>query len=291
MAPEDKSCDQENDATHEFGSFHTAFKLEILRKYLPAYTTALAKTPFALHYLDAFAGTGMCTIKLGGEQIAIPGSASIAIGCEPNFARMVFIEKSLKRARALEQLKAKASNRRIEIIRSDANSALPAQLRAMTRKSDRGIVFLDPYGMQVHWETLREIASSQIADLWYLFPLSGLYRQASLRADDIDEDKAAALTRILGTEEWRTVFYGRPAIEDLFDKASDVRTVNVPQMLGWVKNRLESVFPAVADPKPLYQVTGSGKQGAPLFALFFAVSNPSPKAIDLAMRIGKAVLK
>ena len=27
-------------------------------------------------------------------------------------------------------------------------------------------------GMQVRWETLREIAASKIADVWYLFPLT-----------------------------------------------------------------------------------------------------------------------
>lgn len=202
--------DEGDDSTHEFGAAHTALKLETLRKYLPAYTRAL-QSRFYLHYIDAFAGTGMCNVTVGGEQIEIPGSASIAITCAPPFHRMVFIEKSTKRVRALERLKDRAKDRDIAIVKDDANVAVPAHLRALNASRDRAIVFLDPYGMQVRWETLREIAASKIADLWYLFPLSGLYRQASLRADDIDEDKAAALTRILGTEEWRTAFYGRPA--------------------------------------------------------------------------------
>jgi three-Cys-motif partner protein len=290
MGVGDPGGDSADDSTHEFGAAHTALKLETLQKYLPAYTTAL-QSRFYLHYIDAFAGTGMCNIKVGGEQIEIPGSASIAITCVPPFHRMVFIEKSTKRVRALERLKERAKDREIAIMKDDANSAVPAQLRALNPTRDRAIVFLDPYGMQVRWETLRNIAASKIADLWYLFPLSGLYRQASLRADDIDDDKAAALTRILGTDEWRTAFYGRPATEDMFDKASDVRKVNVPQMLEWVKKRLEGVFPTVAEPKPLYQVRKSGKQGPPLFALFFAVSNPSNAARGLALRFANSVLK
>jgi three-Cys-motif partner protein len=288
MAPgEDKEGE---DSTHEFGSLHTAFKLATLQKYLPAYTTAL-KSRFKLHYIDAFAGTGMCRIKIGGEQIEIPGSASIAINCEPKFHRMVFIEKSRKRARALEHLKRQAPDRLITIIRDDANIAVPEQLHALRRGGNRAIVFLDPYGMQVKWETLRDIAASEIADLWYLFPLSALYRQASLRAEDIEDYKKAALTRMLGTDEWATAFYSRPPMEDMFNTPSDVRKADVPQMLDWVKNRLAAVFPGVAEPKPLYQMRGSGKHGAPLFALFFAVSNPSPAAKTLALKLARAILK
>jgi len=278
----------DDDSAHEFGAAHTALKLETLRSYLPAYTTAL-QSRFFLHYIDAFAGTGMCNIKVGGEQIEIPGSASIAIECSPPFHRMVFIEKSRRRARALERLKQRAADRRIDIVKDDANVALPAQLRSLNR-GDRAVVFLDPYGMQVEWQTICDVAASKIADVWYLFPLSGLYRQASLRADDIDDDKAAALTRILGTDEWRTAFYERPLIEDMFTRASDIRTAKVPQMVAFVKKRLELVFPSVVDPKLLYQVKKSGKQGAPLFALFFAVSNPSHAARALALRFAKSVL-
>jgi len=285
----DSKGDDSDDSAHEFGAIHTALKLETLRKYLPAYTTALQRR-FFLHYLDAFAGTGMCNITVNGEQIEIPGSASIAIECTPRFHRMVFIEKSAKRVRALERLKARAADRHIEIVRDDANAALPRALHPLSA-DDRAVVFLDPYGMQVAWDTLRQLAATKIVDVWYLFPLSGLYRQATLRADDIDEDKAAALTRILGTEEWRDAFYGRPAIEDLFEKTSDVRKVDVPQMLGWVKRRLETIFPTVAEPKLLYQTTVSGKPGAPLFALFFLISNPSPKARGLALKFANAVLK
>ena len=41
-----------------YGGPWTIEKLNILEKYLDAYTTALKKTPFKLMYIDAFAGTG-----------------------------------------------------------------------------------------------------------------------------------------------------------------------------------------------------------------------------------------
>ena len=41
-----------------FGGRWTEEKLEILRKYLQAYNTALKNQPFKRVYIDAFAGTG-----------------------------------------------------------------------------------------------------------------------------------------------------------------------------------------------------------------------------------------
>jgi three-Cys-motif partner protein len=262
----------------------------MLGKYLPAYTTAL-QSHFTLHYIDAFAGTGLCHIKVDGDRLMVPGSASIAIECIPHFDKMIFIEKSLRKVRALARLRDAVPDRDVTVIREDANHALPGCLWALKASRDRAIVFLDPFGMQVEWKTLEEIAATKLADLWYLFPLSGLYRQATKDAADIDEDKAAALSRIFGTEEWREAFYSPNRQQGLFWQTSDIRTADVSQMLAWVKRRLETIFPGVANPKVLYQHTETGKLGAPLFALFFAVSNPAPKAVKLALRIAEGVLK
>ena len=43
---------------HSFGGPWTQEKLEILSRYLDAYTTALKNQPFRLIYIDAFAGPG-----------------------------------------------------------------------------------------------------------------------------------------------------------------------------------------------------------------------------------------
>ncbi len=276
---------------HRFGSVHTIVKLDTLARYLPAYTQALKKTGFRLHYVDAFAGSGVCHVKVGvGRRLMVPGSASIAIACTPPFHRMLFIEKTPRRALALQRLKQRAPERNITVVQGDANQALPAYIRQL-KPNDRALVFLDPYGMQLEWSVLRGLSSSHVTDVWYLFPLSALYRQAAKDAAAIDDDKAAALTRMLGTDEWRTAFYERNRQESLFGGTSDVRRAEVPEMLAWVKKRLETIFPYVEEPKLLHQTLESGKYGAPLFALFFAMSNPAPRAIALAKKIVRAVLK
>ena len=62
-------------------------------------------------------------------------------------------------------------------------------------------------------------------------------------------------------------------------------------MLEFVSKRLKGLFPAVTEPKVLYQGGDSkNPSGAPLFALYFAASNPTPKAYGLAMKIAKDIL-
>jgi three-Cys-motif partner protein len=275
---------------HSFGSIHTALKLSALGDYLRLYTLALKNQPFRLTYVDAFAGIGTCHIRIGSDRLLVPGSASIAIECKPPFNRMVFIEKSRRRVQALQRLKDRASHRNITIVHGNANAALPQVIASLNRRNDRAIVFLDPYGMHVEWETLRTLAGSRICDVWYLFPLSGLYRQAARDAAAIDDDKARALTRTFGTDEWRTAFYEKDRQIDLFGASpSEGRTAEWSDMLKWMQGRLETIFAGVLEPKLLYQTRDDGGRGAPLFALFFAVSNP--RARDLAMRLARSILK
>lgn len=56
------------DASPEFGGQWTLEKLQILERYLDAYTTALKDKPFKLWYIDAFAGSGSIKIPGGGEE-------------------------------------------------------------------------------------------------------------------------------------------------------------------------------------------------------------------------------
>ena len=82
-------------------------------------------------------------------------------------------------------------------------------------------MFLDPYGMDVEWATLEAIAATEAIDVWFLFSLSGLYRQATRRSSDIDPSKRAAITRILGTNAWEKELYSDVGQRDLFDERQE----------------------------------------------------------------------
>jgi len=285
--------DNRLDDEHSFGGSWTLIKLEALEKYLVAFNTALSRQNFTRIYIDAFAGTGRCDIKVDGEKTSVDGSARRALGANPPFDKFCFIELRAKKLAALKALEAEYYDRRIEIIRDDANAALKALCGKYDWRNTRAVLFLDPFGMHVEWSTLEAIAKTGAIDVWYLFPYSGLYRQAAKSSDAMDSDKLESITRILGTDEWRREFYTPQRQSDLFgNEAGDVREADHHEMLKYVSKRLKVLFPAVAEPTILYQAgCAKNPSGAPLFALYFAASNPSPKAYGLAIKIAKDVLK
>lgn len=283
---------------HEFGNQSTDLKLDLIEGYLTAFTTALSGKWPHLWYIDAFAGTGSRTKRTAardGDLFDEPvperveqrrGSARIALDVRPPFTRLVFMERDPRHCEALRQLKAINSHRDIQIIEGDANKAIQDEIEWDGWKSVRAVMFLDPYGMDVEWETLKAIAATRAIDVWYLFSLSGLYRQAARNSRSIDEHKRAAITKMLGTSDWERELYSPSAQSDMFeDSVSFQRAADVKGLERYVRVRLRTIFADVLEPLAL--PVGRRPQ---MFSLFFAISNPEPKAVGLATKIANHIL-
>ncbi|MCG2641379.1 three-Cys-motif partner protein TcmP [Bradyrhizobium sp. WYCCWR 12774] len=282
---------------HEFGGQHTELKLSIVEGYLKAFTTALRPHFQHLWYVDAFAGTGSRTVRTerrGADLVEMPveeaierrrGSAQIALDVQPTFDFLVFIEKNTNYISALNDLVAKNLQRRIVIAEEDANAALKRLISNNSWRDKRAVVFLDPYGMEVEWSTLQALASTQAIDVWFLFPLAGLFRQATRKLTDIDDHKRAALTRMFGSNSWEAELYpdGDP---DMFGMLPERRRDLDPKGLErYVQARLSELFGAVLNPLAL-----PIDRSPQMFSLFLCISNRTPEAIGLAKRIGNHLL-
>lgn len=287
---------------HEFGGQHTEIKLEIVEKYLKAYAMALRQKFSSLWYIDAFAGTGSRTVRIeakDGDLFDAPvperiesrrGSAKIALDIEPKFDRLIFMDQKPTHCAALEALKAAHPDRDVHVLNGNANHIIQQNINRVNWTSRRAILFLDPYGMEVEWATLKAIAATKAIDVWFLFPLSGLYRQAARNINAVDETKRKALTTMLGTSDWEAELYSAPPpITDLLGilEAPEERQRNadVAGLEQYVKRRLETIFPLVAEPFPL-----PPQRKPQRFSLFFAASNPSEKAIALANRFARHII-
>ncbi|WP_338848757.1 three-Cys-motif partner protein TcmP [Massilia sp. W12] len=272
---------------HSFGGPWTEIKLDVLKQYLEFFNTALQyspseKNPFRRVYIDTFAGTGRCDIQVGaGNILQIEGSAKIAIETNPEFDEIHLADLKHKHVQALENLAVQDGKKRVFVHEKDANIALLEILNKINWRATRGVLFLDPYGMAVRWSSLERIAATQAIDVWYLFPISAVCRQAANNFSKIDERKAASLDAVLGTEAWRAQFYKESGQGNLFDGHDSVleRQVAHQQITAWFQSRLMTIFKGwVNDPILLPDI------GSPQFALFFAVSNPSPKAVSLSKK-------
>lgn len=288
---------------HEFGSGLTELKLSIIAEYLQRYNTALSKQGFFERwYFDAFAGTGERTVRLSGSSGDLlnseveerierrRGSARIALDTSPEFHRCIFIEQKKRHAEALTALCAEDvySSRKAFVVRGDANRAIQDHIHAVNWKKTRAVMFLDPYGMNVEWQTLEAIRRTEAIDLWYLVSLSGLYRQATHKGSALDDKKRAALTRMLGTSGWETAWYEEDRQGDLISMMAPEetrRTAGLDRIEAFVLERLRGLFPTVLEPLRL-----RNDRNAPMFSLFFAMSNPSPAAAKVATPIARHIL-
>jgi three-Cys-motif partner protein len=294
---------------HRFGGDWTQTKLDILAGYLRAYTTALKNQAFSKVYIDAFAGTGYrsaktpdlrddagTTIGLFPEEEGVAeeqdslvaGSAAIALGTEPSFDRYVFIEQDTKRCRHLERLRNDFPERAaaIDIREGDANE----EVRKLCRsdwKGRRGVLFLDPYGMNVEWATLQAIAETQAIDLWLLFPLGIGVNRLLTKSGEIPPEWSACLDRLFGTHDWLEAFYSRERQLGLFGESGVTKDADFASIGRFFNERLESIFPAVAQEPGVLRNSSNN----PLYLLCFAVSNPEKKAIAPALRIANHLLK
>lgn len=291
--------------SNAWGGHWTEIKVNVLKDYLQSYQIALRNTKFHRCYIDALAGDGTWQQqgsslgslwgleeeeKLATESIR-EGSALVAISVDPAFDRYIFNDLNLERT---SRLKARATERglppnSIQIETLDANNFIREFCLQINVRRERGVVLLDPWGMQVNWATVKHVASTLCLDMWYLFPTqpvvrmlphSGLPRQSW--CDKLDE--------CLGTEEWRTEFYHSNVDEpDLFADAAPrtERDASFANVESFVVRRLRDEFKGAVLDKPLRL----GPRNNPIFSFCFASANPSRAASGLANRLAKGVIK
>jgi three-Cys-motif partner protein len=282
-----------------FGGPWTIMKVEMVVGYLKTFTTLLsnkpsAAQPFKRVYIDGFAGSG--SFRFGAittgffkrDATEIAGSAQRALSVYPPFDALHFIEKRPACLKALQAMT--AGDRRVTIHDGDANAAIRKLCSEIDWHRTRGVIFLDPFGASLRWETLQVIAATKALDVWYLFPLSSVFRNAPRALDKLTPEKRASITKILGTSEWESEFYRqqpklRTSFFDIEEERRVKRTVNVDAIEAFIDRQLKTVFPAVAKPRRLL-----GPKNVPLFSLFFAVSNPRSAAINPALKIAAFLL-
>ena len=285
-----------NGTGHLFGGDWTQEKLRMLRNYLREYTKIMAKQPFTFGYIDAFAGAGYIRAEeaIENETSLFPGfddeeskkflqgSVQTALEVEPPFQKYVFIEKDAKSFQELTKIKQKYPRKEIDLVNTDANEWL---LDSCDKDwtSHRAVVFLDPYGMQVKWETMEAIAKTKAIDVWILFPLGIGANRLLKRRGNLPPEWEEKLNELLGTVEWKKRFY--ESNPTLFGGESRNKTIDLQGIGNFYNERLKEIFEQVADnPRPLYN-----SRNNPMYLFCFAAANP--KGGPTAVRIARHILK
>ncbi len=269
-----------------FGGDWTVIKLDKVEKYLDAYTTALKRVKFKLCYIDAFAGNG--AVKLNDLE-STDGSALRAL--KYPFDRFYYIDCKQENCQKLDEIRKRYPDREIYIDCCDSNDALSTiHQYDWIRNGWRGVIFLDPYAMDLDWASLENIAKTEAFDVWYLFPLSALLRNLANDSGAIKDSNFETITRFLGTDEWYSTLYRPYSFHQtsFFNDEDDEETlkrVGADHVIEYILKRLGTLF-TVSD-TPLILRNG---RNSPLFLLCFMVSSKNSRAIEIAMRIARHIL-
>jgi len=246
-------------------------KLELLGKYLDAYTTIMKGEMWCqgYHYVDAFAGSGRPKVR--GEEVFIDGSPRVALNSRHPFTSYTFIEQDPWRLAQLDQLRREFSEASIHVLEGDSNNLIVSRLTPYItyEQRRRGVAFLDPYRMNLDWSTVAAIAETRALEVCINVPTMSLNREVLLNdPSKLTAWQIDAMTRFWGADSWREAIYEE--IPSLFFGPVERKIVPTKaRHLGDLyRGRLHSVFPHVSKLLVIRNTTGQ-----PIYGLVFAGPN------------------
>jgi three-Cys-motif partner protein len=195
-----------------YWGFWTRGKLDLLRRYLGAFTTA-SKSQTEILYLDLFGGQPRNRERLTNEDL--DGSARIALTtADAPFSRLRFFELEPFASRLRTALEDEFSGRDFEVVPGDCNTTIHAVLASLEPVNwAPTFVFVDPNGPDIHWSTLESISMFKKPNLtkpeiWLLLAAGMFIRtlptDGAVRVEDADK-----LDRMYGTGQWRAIYQAR----------------------------------------------------------------------------------
>lgn len=278
---------------NEFGGDWTEKKLSVLEYYLRSYTTALKKTSFRLVYIDAFAGSGRIQIHREEDpdnalRNFLDGSVMRAIQTSDRpFNELIFIDKDEENCRRLEQIRDRHKDRTIIVHNGEANEFLLELERDW--KSCRGVLFLDPYGTQVKFETLQRVAQFEALDTWILVPVSTISRflPRAKEPGAISPEWKRRLNQIYGDDSWHDLYRDSPQQELFKERPDRVRTPGVQGLISIYKAKLRTVFGSrfLEDSLEL-----KNSKNSVMYEMMFCCGSLDDKAIGISHNIAKYLI-
>lgn len=220
--------------------YWTRGKLDVLRAYLDAFTTATKNRTSERIYLDLFAGEVENHERLTDEHI--DGSARVALNIEdPPFSKLRFFELESNAAKLEAELRGEFPGRDIIVYGGDCNERIHDALTALRPYSwAPTFAFVDPNGMQAAWSTLAALADfrrnrSTKVEMFILFAAPMFIRVLPVDGSQIRSRDADKLDLLFGSAEWRQIYEAR--LSGVIG-AAEARE----QYLNFMRWRLESVL-------------------------------------------------
>lgn len=127
------------------------------------------------NYIDIFAGPGKNQVRDTNEVLL--GSPLLALTTQHPFTGYYFIDKDPSNTAALEaRAMASGLGDQVKIRTGDSNNLVDWIVGDLSKAPSQALnlAFLDPEGLELHWQTVARLASVWKMDLIINYPRSGL---------------------------------------------------------------------------------------------------------------------
>ena len=293
--------DSVSEPLSKWGGQWTEEKLDTFAKYVNAYLKIMNshrdKYNWTLIYFDGFAGSGSrygetnsvseLLLDMFDDDVIrcdeinlYQGAAERILSIEQEgFDYYYFIDKDQS---SINKLKDKLTanyvkNGKLEFRCSDANEEVIRMSKALKANLKfRAMVLLDPFGMQVSWDTIASLANTH-TDLWILIPTGVIVNRLLDRKGELKHIETLSSFFGLGEDEIKSFFYKRRVVNTLFGEEEIVTKVSQPikRIAELYIKRLKTIFAYVTEePLVMYNT-----RQTPIFHFAFASNNETAKNI------------
>lgn len=243
-------------------------KLDVIREYASAYSAILNAQEWAKHiYIDAFAGAGKHKSKTTGEFIK--GSPTNALYVKPKFSEYYFIDINRIKVESLRKIAGKRQD--VFIFEGDCNEVLLNCIfpKIKGNKHIRALCILDPYGLHLDWNVIKEAGHMNAVDIFINFPIMDINMNVGKRdRTKVIESQVIRMNKFWGDDSWKKVMWSG---EGLLFEGIESKARN-DELAEAFRDRLKSIAGFGNVPKPIEM---RNTTNSTLYYLFFA----SPKDV------------
>ena len=148
----------------------------------------------------------------------------------------------------LKQLQSEYRSRSIHIRQRDCTRYLKdcvAENSKIDWKSNRGIVFLDPFGMQVGWQTIASLASTGGIEIFLNLPVGmAIQRLLPRQPGKFTATQRQRLDAYFGSSDWFDLLYRTE--QTLFGDSQEKIKESGETLVKWYRDRLRTIFTHVS---------------------------------------------
>lgn len=239
-------------------------KLDYLRRYIDTFETSMRDKYDVRFYIDLLAGPGLNRIRSTNQVVM--GSPLIALRTRYPFTNYIFVDSDSENISALQSRCSEFNHSKlsIEFLHADCNQIIGDVISKIKPYGGHALnlAFLDPEGMELHWDTVAKIGSIKRMDLIINYPQGAISRNIRQLAKDHSSN---ALDLYFGTTEWRVIFEKWKDSERISGVHRDLINLYKEKLsqLGYIDIKLDKE----TGDKPLMR---NAKRRAPMYRLLFA---------------------